>query len=68
MRTIDELIEASRKTGRKRIAVAAAHEEAALEAAVDAWMAGLGDPILVGPLQCYRRAGILARPGYLAIR
>jgi len=48
MRTIDELIETSRKTGRKRIAVAAAQEAAALEAAVDAWMAGLGEPILVG--------------------
>ncbi len=51
MRTIDELIETSRKTGRKRIAVASANEAAALEAAVDSCMAGLGEPILVGPVQ-----------------
>lgn len=48
MRTIDEVIEAARKSGRKRIAVAAAQEAAALEAAVDSWMSGLGEPILVG--------------------
>jgi phosphate butyryltransferase len=48
MRTIDDVIEAARKSGRKRIAVAAAQEAAALEAAVDSWMSGLGEPILVG--------------------
>jgi phosphate butyryltransferase len=48
MRTIEELIEAARKSGRKRVAVAAAQEAAALEAAVDSWMSGLGEPILVG--------------------
>jgi phosphate butyryltransferase len=48
MKTMDELIESARKTGRKRIAVAAAQEEAALEACVDAWMAGLAEPVLVG--------------------
>jgi len=48
MKTIDELIETARKSGRKRIAVAAAQEAAALEAAVDSWMNGLAEPILVG--------------------
>jgi phosphate butyryltransferase len=48
MKTIDDVIEAARKSGRKRIAVAAAQEPAALEAAVDAWLSGLGEPILVG--------------------
>jgi phosphate butyryltransferase len=48
MRTMEDLIAAARKSGRKRIAVAAAQEAAALEAAVDSWMSGLGEPILVG--------------------
>lgn len=48
MRTIEDLIAAARKSGRKRIAVAAAQEAAALEAAADSWMSGLGEPVLVG--------------------
>jgi len=48
MKTMDELVESARKTGRKRVAVAAAQEAAALEACVDAWMAGLAEPVLVG--------------------
>ena len=46
--TIDRIIEAARAAGRKRIAVAAAQEESALEAACDAYEAGLAEPILVG--------------------
>lgn len=48
MRSIDEIIEAAKRAGRRRIAVAAAAEESALEAARDAYMAGLAEPILVG--------------------
>jgi phosphate butyryltransferase len=50
VKTIAEVVEAARKSGRKRIAVAAAQEASALEAVVDAWMNGLADPILVGDL------------------
>ncbi len=50
MKTIAEIMEAARSGGRKRIAVAAAQEHSALEAAVDAWKHGLADPILVGDL------------------
>ena len=50
MRTIAEMIDMARKSGRKRVAVAAAQEASALEAAVDAWMNGLAEPILVGDL------------------
>jgi phosphate butyryltransferase len=50
MKTIAEIIEAARSGGRKRIAVAAAQEHAALEGAIDAWKHGLADPILVGDL------------------
>ncbi len=48
MRTIGDIVETARKSGRKRIAVAAAQEASALEAVVDAWMNGLAEPILVG--------------------
>jgi phosphate butyryltransferase len=50
VRTIAEMIDAARKSGRKRIAVAAAQDASVLEAAVDAWMNGLGDPVLIGDL------------------
>lgn len=50
MKTIAEMVEAARKSGRKRIAVAAAQDATALEAAVDAWMNGLADPVLIGDL------------------
>jgi phosphate butyryltransferase len=50
MKTIADIMEAARSGGRKRIAVAAAQEHSALEAAVDAWKHGLADPILVGDL------------------
>jgi phosphate butyryltransferase len=44
------LIETARKRGRVRVAVAAAQEASALEAAADAWKSGLAEPILVGDL------------------
>jgi phosphate butyryltransferase len=50
MKTIAEMIEAARKSGRKRVAVAAAQEPSALEAAVDAWVNGLAEPVLIGDL------------------
>ena len=50
VRTIAEMVDAARKSGRKRIAVAAAQEASALEAAVDAWMNGLAEPVLIGDL------------------
>ena len=50
MNTIAEMMDSARKSGRKRIAVAAAQEASALEAAVDAWMNGLADPVLIGDL------------------
>ncbi len=50
MKTIAEMVDAARKSGRKRIAVAAAQDASALEAAVDAWMNGLADPVLIGDL------------------
>lgn len=48
MKTIADIIEAAKKAGRKRVAVAAAQEHSALEAAVDAWRQGIAEPILVG--------------------
>lgn len=48
MKTVKDIIEAARKAGKKRVAVAAAHEESALEAVVDAAKHGLIDPILIG--------------------
>jgi phosphate butyryltransferase len=50
MKTIAEMIDAARQSGRKRVAVAAAQEASALEAAVDAWMNGLAEPVLIGDL------------------
>jgi len=50
MKTIAEILVAAASAGRKRVAIAAAQEHSALEAAVDAWNAGLADPILVGDL------------------
>lgn len=48
MKTMDDIIEAAREAGKKRIAVAAAQEHSALEAAVDAAKHGIADPILIG--------------------
>jgi phosphate butyryltransferase len=45
---------AARAGGRKRIAVAAAQEHSALEAALDARAAGLAEPILIGDLDAIR--------------
>lgn len=54
MKTIDGIIEAARKAGRKRIAVAAAQEESALEAVIDAYRHGLAEPILIGDVATIR--------------
>jgi phosphate butyryltransferase len=45
-----ELLEAAKKSGRKRVALAAAQEAAALQALVGAWEQGLAEPILIGDL------------------
>jgi phosphate butyryltransferase len=48
MTKIDDIIETAKRSGRKKVAVAAAQEHSALEAAVDAAKAGLIEPILIG--------------------
>lgn len=48
MKHIQELIDAALKAGKKRIALAAAQEESALEAIIDAAKHGLAEPILIG--------------------
>lgn len=48
MNKVSEIIEAARKGGKKRIAVAAAQEHSAIEAVVDAAKAGIAEPILIG--------------------
>lgn len=50
MKTIAELLAAAEKSGRKRVAVAAAQEASALKALVGAWTKGFAEPILVGDL------------------
>jgi len=57
LKTIAEMIEAARKSGRKRIAVAAAQEAPALEAVVDAWAQGLAEPILIGDIGAIKALG-----------
>jgi Phosphotransacetylase len=58
VKTIAEMIDTARSTGRKRIAVAAAQDDSALEAAVDAWAQGLADPILVGDKATIQALGV----------
>lgn len=48
MNHIADIIEKAVSLGRKKIAVAAAQEASVLEAVVDAWKAGIAEPILVG--------------------
>ncbi|MBN2875298.1 MAG: bifunctional enoyl-CoA hydratase/phosphate acetyltransferase [Spirochaetales bacterium] len=48
MKTIDDIIQTAKAAGPKRMAVAAAQEQSALEAALDARAAGIVEPILVG--------------------
>ncbi|HAP43032.1 MAG TPA: phosphate butyryltransferase [Spirochaetaceae bacterium] len=50
MRKIQEILDAALKKGKKRIALAAAQEESAMEAIVDAAKHGLAEPILIGDL------------------
>ncbi|HRW24282.1 MAG TPA: bifunctional enoyl-CoA hydratase/phosphate acetyltransferase [Spirochaetia bacterium] len=54
MKTIADILAAARTAGRKRIAVAAAQEASALEAALDARAAGIAEPILIGDLDAIR--------------
>jgi len=54
MKTIDDILLAAKAGGRKRMAVAAAQESSALEAAMDARAAGIVEPILVGDLALIR--------------
>ncbi|HPE88450.1 MAG TPA: bifunctional enoyl-CoA hydratase/phosphate acetyltransferase [Spirochaetales bacterium] len=54
MKTIADILAAARTAGRKRIAVAAAQEASALEAALDARAAGIAEPILIGDLEAIR--------------
>lgn len=51
VRKIQEILDAAKASGRKRIAVAAAQEHSALEAAIAAADYGLADPILIGDLE-----------------
>lgn len=55
MKSVREIIEAAKAAGKKRVAVAAAHEESALEAVFDAAKHGLIDPILIGDLDKIRQ-------------
>ena len=55
MKTIQEILGKAKSLGRKRIAVAAAQEHSALEAAVAAAEYGLADPILIGDLEAVDR-------------
>jgi phosphate butyryltransferase len=55
MKSVREIIEAAKAAGKKRVAVAAAHEESALEAVFDAAKHGLVDPILIGDLDKIRQ-------------
>jgi len=54
MKTIADILLAAKAGGRKRMAVAAAQESSALEAAMDARAAGIVEPILVGDLALIR--------------
>lgn len=61
MRNMTDIITAARQRGRRRIAVAAAHEQSALEAVVDAAAHGLAEPILIGDVAAMQRlAGTMA--------
>ncbi len=48
MKYISELVAAAAAAGKIKLAVAAAQEVSVLEAVVDAWKAGIAEPILVG--------------------
>jgi phosphate butyryltransferase len=54
MKSMDDILAAAKAGGRKRIAVAAAQESSALEAALDARAAGIAEPIFIGDLAAIR--------------
>jgi phosphate butyryltransferase len=63
MRCIADIISAAASSGKVRIAVAAAQDATVLEAASDAWKAGIADPILVGPRAAILKAARDANDG-----
>ena len=56
MNHIADIIEKAVSLGMKKIAVAAAQETSVLEAVVDAWKAGIAEPILVGDPELIEKA------------
>lgn len=56
MNHIADIIEKAVSLGMKKIAVAAAQEASVLEAVVDAWKAGIAEPILVGDPELIEKA------------
>lgn len=56
MNHIGDIIEKAVSLGMKKIAVAAAQEASVLEAVVDAWKAGIAEPILVGDPELIEKA------------
>ena len=63
MRHISEIVALAAAAGRMRLAVAAAQESSVLEAVVDAYEAGIADPILVGNPEAIAAAAVEAREG-----
>lgn len=63
MRCISEIIAAAAAAGRMKLAVASAQEASVLEAVVDAYAAGIAEPILVGDPEAIAAAAAQARNG-----
>jgi phosphate butyryltransferase len=63
MKSVSEIISASKALGRTRLAVAAAQEASVLEAVVDAYAAGVAEPVLVGDPAAIALAAAMARDG-----
>jgi phosphate butyryltransferase len=63
MRYISELLAAAAAIGRMKLAVAAAQDPFVLEAVVDAYTAGIAEPILIGDPEAIAAAAAEARNG-----
>ena len=63
MKHISEIIAAAAASGRMKLAVASAQEASVLEAVVDAYEAGIAEPILVGDPEAIAAAAAEARGG-----
>ncbi|HWR12876.1 MAG TPA: bifunctional enoyl-CoA hydratase/phosphate acetyltransferase [Rectinemataceae bacterium] len=63
MKYISELLQAAASAGRMKLAVASAQEASVLEAVVDAYAAGIAEPILVGDPEAIAAAAAEARGG-----